>query len=439
MRVKLCRSLWAAQVLLAGGLVIGMSSAHAQRAGGDKEQGQQQQTRRTPAMREAVYDKLSKAQTCAQMNDMACARKLLDEVRDMKSLNSYEIAQMWNFYAFIYFSQDNYGEAVKAYENVLKQTDIPVALETTTLYSLATLYVQQEQYQKGLDTLNRWFKVSEMPGPDPYYLEAQIYYQLNKYKEGLVPIKQAIDIAKQQGKEAKESWYQLLYVFYYQLNDTKNAINTLTILADNWPKKQWIVALAGMYGEQGDSNKQLALYEVANEAGWLSSSQELTNLAQMLLQANIPYKAAILLQNGLDKGKIDSSETNWRLLSQSWQLADEDAKALPALKKASSLAKDGELDYMLAQSYTNLARWDECVDSVRTGIERGGLKHTDQAHLLLGNCLAELKKYDQARQAFETAARDTKDDRAKKTAEQWLKYIDNEQERQKGLRASRRG
>ena len=41
-------------------------------------------------MREAVYDKLSQAQTCAQMDDMQCARKLLDEVREMKNLNSYE-------------------------------------------------------------------------------------------------------------------------------------------------------------------------------------------------------------------------------------------------------------------------------------------------------------------------------------------------------------
>ena len=116
---------------------------------------------------------------------------------------------MWNFYAFIYFSQDDYDEAIKAYENVLKQPDLPVAMETTTLYSLATLYVQQEKYQKGLDTLDRWFALAENPSPDPYVLKAQIYYQLQKYKEGLEPIKTAMDIAKQQGKQIKENWYQL--------------------------------------------------------------------------------------------------------------------------------------------------------------------------------------------------------------------------------------
>ena len=210
------------------------------------------------------------------------------------------------------------------------------------------------------------------------------------------------------------------------------------MLAENWPKKQWIVQLAGMYGEQGDSDKQLALYEAAYEAGWLTGGQEIVNLAQMLLQADVPYKAAVLLQTGLDKGTIDSTETNWRLLSQAWQLADEDQKAIPALKKASTLAKNGELDFRLAQSYTNLAQWEECVDSVNAGLKRGGLEHTDQAYLLLGNCLTELKNYDDAREAFQTAARDTKDDRAKKSAEQWLQYIENEQDRERQLREARR-
>ena len=66
----------------------------------------QQETRKTPAMRERVYSRLSEAQECADEGDMDCARELLDRVREMSNLNSYEIAQMWNFYAFIYFTQE---------------------------------------------------------------------------------------------------------------------------------------------------------------------------------------------------------------------------------------------------------------------------------------------------------------------------------------------
>ena len=68
-----------------------------------------QETRKTPAMRERVYTSLSEAQACAEMDDIACAMRLLTEVRNMEGLNSYEVAQLWNFYAFIYFGQENYA------------------------------------------------------------------------------------------------------------------------------------------------------------------------------------------------------------------------------------------------------------------------------------------------------------------------------------------
>src|SRR5690606_14441354 len=118
LRQKLCLSLLA-QALLAGGLLGGASSAIAQ----EEEQPRigDQETRKTPAMREKVYQPLSEAQACAEMEDMQCATQLLERVRAMTDLNSYELAQMWNFYAFIHFSQDNFAEAITAYENVLKQ------------------------------------------------------------------------------------------------------------------------------------------------------------------------------------------------------------------------------------------------------------------------------------------------------------------------------
>ena len=98
------------------------------------------QTRRTPAMRERVYTRLAEAQECAEMDDLECAQQRLAQVREMDDLNSYELAQMWNFYAFIYFGQDNYREAIRAYEMVLQQPDLPLGMETTTMYTLCQLY-----------------------------------------------------------------------------------------------------------------------------------------------------------------------------------------------------------------------------------------------------------------------------------------------------------
>lgn len=433
---KLCNGVFSRQLLLAGALALAASVASAQRAG-DQGEEEERETRQTPAMSERVYQRLAEAQECAEADDMECAEELLQEVREMSNLNSYERAQMWNFYAFIHFAQDNYEEAIRAYENVLEQEDLPLGLQTDTMLALAQLYMQQERWQDSLDMLDRWFEFAENPGPQPFVYQAQAHYQLQQYEQGIDPILTAIDIAQQRGNEVDESWYQLLNVFYFELENYPKVIETLTILAENWPKKDYVVQLAGMYGQEGDEDTQLALYEVAYEAGWLTRGQERVNLAQMLMQADIPYKAARLMQEGLEDGTIESTESNWRLLSQAWQLAKEDEQAIPALRRAAELSDDGELDVRLAQSHANLAQWSECAEAARSGLDRGGLDRRDQAQLLLGNCLAEMNAYEQARVAFEAAAQD---DRARDAAEQWIDYIESEQERQRQIEeALRRG
>lgn len=397
----------------------------------------QQETRKTPAMRERVYSRLSEAQECADEGDMACARELLDRVREMSNLNSYEIAQMWNFYAFIYFTQDNYREATRAYENVLQQPELPLGLETTTMFTLTQLYFQEERFEESLGMLDRWFALTPTPAPDPYILKAQIYYSLERFQEGIEPTRTAIQIAMEQNRELRENWYRLLNVFYYELEDFPNVIDVLGTMIEMWPKREYFIQLSAMYGQEGDEGRQLALFETAYEAGWLLRSSEIVNLSQLLLQADIPYKAAKILEKGLEDGIVESTEANWRVLAQAWQLAQEDEEAIPALSRAAGLADDGVLDVRLAQSHQNLAQWQDCVDAARSGMRKGDLRRPDQANMILGACLFELGEFNEARTAFEVAE---KDSRSRTGARSWIQYVNAEEDRERQLeQALRRG
>ena len=423
-----------AAALVLGGLFPETSPSYAQGMGTD-EPAESRETRRTPAMRERVYSRLSEAQACAELDDTECAMELLAEVRDMDNLNSYETAQMWNFYAFIYFGQENYREAISAYEMVLVQPDLPLGMVTTTMFTLTQLYFQLEQYQQSLDALARWFSVAENPGPEPYYLRAQIHYQLQQYSEGVESILQTIEVAQIQGKTAQENWYRLLNVFYYELEDFPNVINVLRTLIESWSKRDYFIQLSAMYGQEGEDNKQLALYETAYEAGWLRRSNEYVQLSQLLLQAEVPVKAALIMEAGLDEGGIESTENNWRVLAQAWQLAQEDEKAIPALSHAAGLSDSGELNLRLAQSHQNLAQWQDCIDAAREGLRKGDLRRTDQGSMILGACLFELDEYGQARTAFQTAEEDT---RSRTSARSWILYVNAEEERERQLQAALR-
>ena len=407
--------------------------AFSQGMGAEDSQANEQQTRRTPAMRERVYTRLAEAQECAEVDDIECAQQRLAQVREMDDLNSYETAQMWNFYAFIYFGQDNYREAIRAYEMVLQQPELPLGMETTTMYTLCQLYFQQERYDDSLEMLDRWFALSENPGAEPYVLKAQILYSLQRYREGIEPVRTAIRINEELERQPQENWYRLLNVFYYELEDYSNVIEVLRTMVEMWPKREYFVQLSAMYGQEGEENAQLALYEVAHEAGWLTRSNELIQLSQLLLQADVPVKAAKILQAALDEGNVESNERNWRLLAQSWQLSQEDERAVPALTRAAGLAEDGTLDVSLAQSHQNLYEWEDCVDAAREGIRKGDLRREDQAYMILGSCLFELKEYSAARNAFEEA---TEDERSRTNARSWIQYVNSEERRDRELAAA---
>ncbi len=57
-----------------------------------------------------------------------------------KELSSYERAQLWNLYAFVYHAQERYPEAIDAFKKLLDEEELDEALKAGAVYSLAMLY-----------------------------------------------------------------------------------------------------------------------------------------------------------------------------------------------------------------------------------------------------------------------------------------------------------
>lgn len=399
-----------------------------------RAQGSEQQevkTRKTPAMREKVYKRLAAAQEFVDANDVKSAEAELSELESMRDLNSYEVAQLWNFRGFIYYSLENYKQSIKSYETVLQQPEIPVAMENTTIYTLAQLYFTIEDYKNAERMLVTWFKTAQDPGPEPYILLGQAYYQMERYKDALGPVETAIRLAQEQGREVKENWWLLLRVFYYEMENYPKVIEILeTLVRDYPPKKEYWTQLAGMYGETGKQKKQLLAYEAAYIQGWLTTNSEIVTMAQLFMQDNVAYKGAQVLEKGFKEGKVEKNYKNYRLLAQAYQMAREDKKSIEPLIESAKLSEDGELYYRLAQAYSNLDRWQDCVDSIDKAFAKGGLKREDSAHVLRGMAFFNMDNLAEAEKAFVKAR---KDERSQRVANQWLTYIASERHRQSEL------
>jgi tetratricopeptide (TPR) repeat protein len=413
-------------------LLLGLFSlpAAAQRAGASNEPQQGSaaapgETKVIPTIRTIVYDQLSKAQVCMDEEDLECAQDELDTLSRRRDLNNYEIAQLWNFRAFLFFDLENFDAAVEAYETILALPfeDMPDGMIQGSMRNLATLYLQLERFQEGLDTYMRWMELPGVePSPTDYYQLAMIYYQMERFADGIVPLQQAIQLANERGSIGEENWYQMLYVFYFQLEQTDKVIETLTFMVENWTKSQWVLSLAGQMSSQERENETLILYEAAYDAGWLKRGSEWVQLANLYLNGQAPYKAATLLDQGLQDGTIESNESNWRLLAQALQLAQEHDDAIPAFERASELADDGEIDRLLVQSLIRLSRWEDCVVAARRSLTRE-LERPDLVNMYLGQCLMSLKRYEEAQNAFAAARRD---ERSERDAARFLEYLSNQ-------------
>lgn len=390
----------------------------------------QRQTRTTPAIRESVYRQLSEAQEAAEEQQFADALAVLDKLRDDGGLNSYERAQVWNIYAYIHIAEDDYGRAIEAYERLLSQEDLPLGLETSTRYSLAQLYFGNEEYEKAASTLETWFEHAEDPGPDAYILLGNAYYSLEEYRRALEPAQQAIDLAKQRGNPVKEHWWQLLRALHYELGELDRVAEILEHLVERFPRKDYWMQLASIYGELDRPDKQVRVLDMAYQQGLLTAERELVNLAQHLMQQDIPYRAAKVIEEGMDSGTVERNVRHLRLLAQAYRMAKEDRAALEPLRAAAAMSGEGDLYMQLAYSYSNLNQWSEAADAAREAVEKGGLERPGQAHLFRGTALFNAGELEAAKASFRAAA---EYERSAGQARQWLDHVNKEIERRQQL------
>lgn len=413
-------------ILLAGFFLTG-----AQVQAQDEANPDDTKTKEAQAVSKEVYDEITKAQEAVDAKDYQGALRILNNLR-RKELTEYEQSNVLNYLGFVYYNMEQPAKAIQAYEELLRIPSLEAQLRKQTVYTLAQLSTMEENYEKALDYLDLWFTLEPNPAPEPYILYAQNLYQVDRHSDMIEPIETAMDIARKRETEIKEDWYVLLNFAYFQQENFAKVKELNKILLQNWPKKRYWFQLAGAYTELGEDQNLVAAYDAAHTQGMLETESELVTMAQLYLQQEVPYKAATLLETEMESGRVSKNAKNYRLLSQAWSLAAEDEKAIPALQQAARLSDDGELYVRLGNSHLNLGEYEECVSAVREGIDKGGLEDdAADAHISLGMCLYNLKRYQDAISAFERAGRS---EGSRRLANQWIDVINADLAREEQIR-----
>ena len=413
------------------GALLAVTPVAAQDEDAAERRSQSQKTKQAQAVSKEVFDRITKAQEMVDAQDYKGALKALNSLYNPDKLTEYEQSNVLNYIGFVYYNMDDIDNAIRTYVRMLAIPSLEEQIRKQTTYTLAQLYTMEEDYNRALTTLDKWFLLETNPAPEPFILKAQNLYQVSRYADMIEPIKNAMRVAEKRDKPIKEDWYVLLNFAYFTLEEYREVRDIQKILLINWPKKRYWFSLAGAYTELGEDENLINAYAAAHDQKMLEKESELVTMAQLFMQREVPYRAGQLLEKEMASGRVSKNAKNYRLLSQAWQLSMEDEKAIPALTEAARLSSDGELDVRLGNALLNTGQYGDCVSAVETGIRKGGLKSPDNAQISLGMCLYNQQKYNTAIKAFQAAA---KTPRSRRISNQWINVIRAEIARNEQIR-----
>ncbi|MDP5028880.1 MAG: hypothetical protein NWQ54_02670 [Paraglaciecola sp.] len=438
-KAKLKNTVKAISVVM--GLSVSILVAGFSTASFAQENGNERKTQRVPTLRGKVYEQLSRAQNAADAGKPKEAFSILDEVKDKaSSMNSYELAMMYNFYGFIHYNLEQFDDAIASFEEVVKQQPIPTSFEQATLFSLAQLHMMRGNYDSTIEFIEKWEAIQRQvtPGADipakNLVLKAQAMYQKQDYAKASTYINAAVEQQENsaEGFQVDENWYVLQRAVYFELKQPEKVKDVLLKLVKQYEKPAYWIQLAGMYGELGDEKQQLAYMEIAYQMDYIATGSDIFNLSQLYYYHQIPFKAALLMESGMQQGKLTKDERNLTFLAQAWSFAKENEKAVPVMMAAAKLSKDGELDSQLAQTYLNMEKWQLAIESSLTALEKGNLRNEGTVHLVLGMAHFNLGDYAVALNELAEAEKHTS---SRGMAKQWLKFVQTEQASTERLQA----
>ncbi len=392
------------------------------------------ETRATGAIDAKTFEILTEAQAETEAGNYQRAIDLLETIKNSDKLNSYARSQMWNFYAFIYASQDKYRQAIGAYKKILAEADAPDGLKLTAKYTMAQMYFQLEDYPSVIAFMEAWLKEVPKPTATAHIMLAQAHYQLRNWQPALANLDRAIALEQAQGKPIKENWLRMKAAIYFEKNDTKNTLKTYRQLFHLYPRRNYLRQIAGLHGELGQDRKRLTTYDALYLDGALDRETDVLNLAYMYLGQEIPYKAGRIIETGMERKLIKQSPKQVETLANAWAQANEHKKAIPALERAAGLSEKGLLYARLAGVHFDAGNFAKAAAAAKKANQKGGLKRKDNNAMLMGMALFNIKKYENALQAFRLAK---KSKRTFRDARKWEQYTLSELERLRALEESK--
>lgn len=353
-----------------------------------------------PEMSASTQKDLNKALELTNDGKYDEAMPLLEKVANDGKSSKYAHAMALYGEAQVANGKNDDPTAIAKFKEAYALDALPNNQQFQVLYNIAVMQIQSEKYDDALNTLTEWFKVTGSQKAEAYALQGNAYYRLDKFQPAVDSIKKALSLTD----KPNDTWYQILMASYAELEQYDEAAKVLEAqLAKNPNDAKLTTQLATVYVKGKQDQKAVDLLVAAKQKGILTSENDYKLMAQLYDQLDKPKEGAAVLAEGFSKGAIKPSYEMYKLLGDSYALANQDNQAIEAYGKASAMAKDGNVDYIRGSLLLNNDRAKEAAEALRQAVAKGNLKQPGETLILLGDAENNSDNVSAATAAWEKA------------------------------------
>ena len=353
-----------------------------------------------------IAKEMTAAQKALQANQWQEALKNLDaaeaKANDKPPLTPFDMKTIHYFKAFANVKLNNLKVAQTEFEKALATgaaTAEEKAQYTKTLFGIAA---SSQQFQKAID-YGKEMADAGSATPNDLAIIAQSYFQLKDCKNSAVWVDKAVAASRKAGEAPKEN----LYLFKLQCaSDASDNAAMIPVLTDliklNNKSSYWNTLLRIERQDERDDHNTLMLYRVMYDTNAMTVGTDYVEMAQLLGDAALPAEAQTVLEKAISSGLITDAQkerTN-RLLTSFKTRADADKKGQAQLDAEATKNPAGELDVKLGEVYYGLGDYQNAVTAINRGLQKGQIKHQDEAYVYLGRSQVALKNFPDAKKAF---------------------------------------
>jgi hypothetical protein len=349
-----------------------------------------------------IAKEMTAAQKALQAQQWQEAVKNLEQAQTKPGLTPFDEKTIHYMLGFANVRLNNLKVAQSEFEKAMA-TGAATAEEsgqmTKTLFAISA---STQQYQKTID-YGKQLVDAGTATTENLLIIAQSYYQLKDCKDAVIWSDKGIAAARKAGETPKENFY----LFKLQCaSDSQDNAAMDPVLIDliklNDKTTYWNSLLRIERQDERDDHNLLMIYRIMYNTQAMKEDSDYIEMAQLLGDAALPGEAAAVLNKAISGGiiKDDHKERTQRLLNSLQGRADADKKGLAQLDAEAAKNPAGELSIKLGEVYYGFGDYQKAIDAITQGLQKGQVKHLDEAYVYQGLAQAQLKNTAEAKKAF---------------------------------------